>query len=77
MIMVGFQLKLPYGFNIPLLTQSEQTPEVEPEDQKEQAEPTPAPVNNAQEDQGFHVGLWVVVAAVVVLLSCSDFYSLA
>ncbi|OMD67247.1 transglutaminase [Paenibacillus odorifer] len=61
------------GFNIPLLTQSEQTPEVEPEDQEEQAEPTPAPVNNAQEDQGFHVGLWVVVAAVVVLLSWAIF----
>lgn len=61
------------GFNAPLLTKNEQIPETDPEDQDEMAEPTPAPVTNAQADQGFHVGLWVILAAVVVLLSWTIF----
>lgn len=61
------------GFNAPLLTKNEQIPETDPEDQDEMAEPTPAPVTNAQADQGFHVGLWVILVAVVVLLSWTIF----
>lgn len=61
------------GFNVPLLTKNEQIPETDPEDQDEKAEPTPAPVTNAQEDQGLNVGLWVILAAVLVLLSWTIF----
>ncbi len=63
------------GFNVPLLTQNEQFPETEPKDEVEETEPEPEPTtaNNAQEDQGLHVGVWVVLAAVVVLLSWTIF----
>jgi len=61
------------GFNVPLLTKNEQIPETDPEDQDEKAEPTPAPVTNAQEDQALNVGLWVILAAVLVLLSWTIF----
>lgn len=57
------------GFNAPLLTQSEQTPEKELDDEEEIEEPEAAPSNNGQENQGLHLGIWIVWAAVAVLLS--------
>ncbi|QUL56424.1 transglutaminase domain-containing protein [Paenibacillus tritici] len=57
------------GFNVPVLTQSEQdnaeqteAPEVEPEELE------PAATGQADGDTGFHPGTWVVTGAVAVLL---------
>jgi transglutaminase-like putative cysteine protease len=57
------------GFNAPLLTQNEQIAETEPQEKVEETESIPSTVHEGQEDQGFHVGVWVVLAAALVLLS--------
>lgn len=61
------------GFYAPLLTENEQTPEVNPEEQEDKETPASKPENNTPQSQGFHVGLWAVVAAVIVLLSWTLF----
>lgn len=61
------------GFNAPLLTQNEQAPEVDSEDKDEETDTAPIPESNAQTNQGLHVGIWAVAAAVVVLLSWTIF----
>ncbi len=60
------------GFNFPLLTQNEQFSETDPEDMEEeekQPDPQLNTEDNATGEQGFKVGHWVVLAAVVVLLT--------
>ncbi|MBW4085546.1 transglutaminase domain-containing protein [Paenibacillus sp. S150] len=62
------------GFTTPLLTQSqEDMPEATAAPEEEEAQPEPAEVNNGTQNQGFHMGMWMVAAAVAVLLSWIGF----
>ncbi|WP_342423894.1 transglutaminase-like domain-containing protein [Paenibacillus sp. FSL E2-0178] len=62
------------GFNVPVLTQTEEDNVAEPEVQEEeQAEPEQEAANTAAGSEGFHPGVWVVTGAAVVLLLWSGF----
>ncbi|MNC04658.1 Protein-glutamine gamma-glutamyltransferase [compost metagenome] len=62
------------GFTAPLLTQSEETaPEPTAAPEEEEKQPEQAEVNNGVQEQGFHLGLWIVAAASVVLLAWAGF----
>lgn len=62
------------GFNVPVLTPSEQNTEEEPAvQQEEETQPDQAAVNEAGRNDGFHPGVWVVSGAAVILLLWSGF----
>ncbi|OKP96047.1 transglutaminase domain-containing protein [Paenibacillus sp. P46E] len=62
------------GFTAPLLTQSQEAvPEETAAPEEKDTQPKPAKVNNAAQEQGFHMGTWMVAAAAVVLLSWAGF----
>ncbi|WNS46768.1 transglutaminase domain-containing protein [Paenibacillus sp. MMS20-IR301] len=62
------------GFSVPVLSQSEEDTQQEPEVQpEEQQEPEQAAVNEADGSGGFHPGFWLVTGAAVILLLWSGF----
>lgn len=62
------------GFNVPVLTQTEEDSVEEPEVQEEeQPEPEQEAANMAAGTDGFHPGVWVVTGAAVVLLLWTGF----
>lgn len=62
------------GFNVPVLTQTEEDNVAEPEVQEEeQAEPEQEAANTAAGNEGYHPGVWVVTGAAVILLLWSGF----
>ncbi|MHA6531335.1 DUF4129 domain-containing transglutaminase family protein [Paenibacillus sp. BAC0078] len=61
------------GFNTPLLTQSQETTPEEAAVPEEEPKPEQADVNNGTQEEGFHMGAWIVAAASAVLLSWLGF----
>ncbi|MRN52245.1 transglutaminase [Paenibacillus sp. LC-T2] len=57
------------GFNVPLLTQNENTPDSDHTDQEENEPDEATAVNDGAGQTGFHLGDWAVVAAAAVLLA--------
>ncbi|WP_019912526.1 DUF4129 domain-containing transglutaminase family protein [Paenibacillus sp. HW567] len=61
------------GFNTPLLTQSQETTPENAAVPEEETKPEQADVNKGTQEQGFHMGAWIVAAASAVLLSWLGF----
>lgn len=62
------------GFNVPVLTQSEEDVTEEPEvPEEEQEEPEQAAADVTNDSDGFHPGVWIVTAAAVILVLWSGF----